>query len=259
MQKERDCSSTYRCTYTCDQSFATASTVSTATSLGSLGSSGSLEVSRATSRACPDRPSYGESSQSTHTHVKWNDLLSSNSSNTGRGVSKRVDFERLNFEDCLKSRRDSQIKASHNQKTPSSEKLKEMRRELSSLEAKIQKAAKVELDYLNEAKKAGSKRDNWSSTRQKWNDRLREKMGSLPLAKIEEVRSQLDHLEKKIKKATALEKVYLKKSKQIRGKRYRWTQLYEHTRREVDSKSSARTRPKQLPPLLKPSVRVLAH
>lgn len=191
---------------------------------------------------------------------------------------RSVNFDQLNYHDCLESTREGNAntrrcdvrgRPEHN-KVPTAKKLKEMKRELSHLEQKIQRAAKVELEYLNEAKKCGEKRNDWVRISHKLEGRLEQQQqqqqqaranavtttGSCSSIQIEEMKLQISHIEAKVKKATKMEAVYLKKSKELRGKRYRWTQLFEHTRRELEAlkgpcaEKITRRLNKQLPPLM---------
>jgi predicted nucleic acid-binding Zn-ribbon protein len=124
---------------------------------------------------------------------------------------------------------------------------------MKDLEVKIQKAARVELAYLNEAKQVSDKRDEF----QKACDRLQEKLSrreespTSSAIEVEELKHHIEHIESKVKKAERMESTYLKKSKGLRAQRYRWTQLYDVSSRELQQKGSTSRKPsKTLPPLL---------
>lgn len=128
--------------------------------------------------------------------------------------------------------------------TPSSNKSSQ----LDSLEVKIHKAARMELRYLNKAKEIREQRKQWTVLYQRVQkadevtqmsnaeaileataDVVKEPVLELSPSIIQE---RIATLRAKIKQALSIEKNYLKKSKQICNKRYRWSKVYEHTVRE---------------------------
>jgi hypothetical protein len=113
-------------------------------------------------------------------------------------------------------------------------------RQLISMEARIQKVARLELHYLNKAKDFRAKRDALTI-----------------MLKSRKTCDDMHHTNV-VKKAILIERDYIKKSKKIHNKRYRWTQIYEYTARKWIKQSNGSTASlafgmKRLPPLLPPS------
>lgn len=277
MQHQR--SSDYR--KSSDGTVVTASTASTSNTRSTFGSIDSSDFS-----TC--------STDSKKKLVRWKDLTS-NKTNHSNSSGTRVDvrFDRISLSECLKSSRDidhhpdelgrgsghggsgssssrrsSITSCSSDSKLLPAKRLKELQRQMASLEGKIQKAARVELAYLNEAKQVKDKRDEWKKLCHSLQEKLRHRLkAGIPFAQEEDMKQQIERVETKIKKAVRMENTYMKKSKEIRDRRYRWTQLYEVNNREyqqlsqqyskASSSSSSARRSKELPPLLPNRRRVL--
>jgi hypothetical protein len=109
---------------------------------------------------------------------------------------------------------------------------------LKSIEAKIQKAARWELAYLNKAKEAQTKREEWMQLYKVVCDLQHKTNKNTPAGLLQKTGA-------KVKGCAQIEKAYLVKAKAVHDKRYRWTKLYEHA---SQMESQARIA-KELPPL----------
>jgi hypothetical protein len=142
--------------------------------------------------------------------VTWEDML-------GKGPLVRrdtqaavmdLDFEAISLED-------NSIKTSR--------KLKDLEREFKKLETSIPEACKMELAYLNQAGEVKMKRDHWKKQLMALRDHPTETVDAI---------TAREKLESRIEKSRRVESLYLKKSKELHDRRYRWTQQYEYTIRE---------------------------
>ncbi len=143
--------------------------------------------------------------------VTWEDML-------GKGPLVRRDtqpavMDDLHFEAI--SLEANSIKAAR--------KMKDLERELKKLETSIPEACKMELAYLNQAGEVKMKRDHWKKQLMAMRDHPTETIDDMKACK---------KLESKIEKSRRVESLYLKKSKELHDRRYRWTQQYEYTIRE---------------------------
>jgi hypothetical protein len=111
------------------------------------------------------------------------------------------------------------------------------------LEAKIKKAAHLELAYLNKAKEAQNKRKEWAQ--------LYKMMTNLPGSGALNLNHSIEEIQKKAQSSHLMEKSYLKKAKAVHDQRYRWTKICEHSSRELGQRPECSTT--ELPPLLPPS------
>ncbi|GAX27177.1 hypothetical protein FisN_13Lh272 [Fistulifera solaris] len=159
-----------------------------------------------------NRPS--EISTNTMTsHVHWND------EHAGRIASTQLSVDVRNNADDVKS------------KGPKRD----------DLRAKIDKAVRVELAYLDKAIEVGKKR--------KMMVRVLKEQGGASTTTGETVNaSQQQTITAKIALATKLEKAYFHKARQVHDRRYRWTKLYEMSQHSDDSKATPSKC--QLPPLM---------
>ncbi|GAX27637.1 hypothetical protein FisN_13Hh272 [Fistulifera solaris] len=140
-------------------------------------------------------------------HVHWND------EHAGRIASPRLDVRNA----------DEDVKSSS--KGPAKR---------DDLRAKIDKAVRVELAYLDKAIEVGKKR--------KMMVRVLKEQGDLPSMEA----SQQQTITAKIAYATKLEKAYFHKARQVHDRRYRWTKLYEMSQQSDEATPSKKC---QLPPL----------
>jgi hypothetical protein len=120
------------------------------------------------------------------------------------------------------------------------------RTSLNRLEAKIKKAACLELAYLNKTKEVQNKRKEWAQ--------LYKIMTNLPgrANSTGNLHHSIEEVRRKAKASYLTEKAYLKKAKAVHDQRYRWTKIYEHSSRELE-KRSRECYITELPPLLPPS------
>lgn len=130
----------------------------------------------------------------------------------------------------------------------------EHQRKAKELEEKIQQAARTELRYLNEAKLVKQKLDSFLNARTK--------LQNVPATHDSperqlEITQKIEKVDMKIEKAKRMEVQYLKKSKQLRDKRYRWTQLY--IRGFQDLRASGELKDiRELPPLMPATIEFMA-
>lgn len=188
-----------------------------------------------------DKSVRSYSSHQTASTIGTSDTLSS-SLTIGSSKSIRSDASRkkkeVTWEDMLgkgpSTRRDAQSTAMHVQfekisleETPvkAARQLKEIEKEFQKLELNIQEACKLELSYLNQANEVRMKRDRWTKQLKNLLENRRDS---------DDQRKTTMHIEGKIEKARHAESLYLKKSKELHDKRYRWTRQYEYTIREWD-------------------------
>ena len=98
---------------------------------------------------------------------------------------------------------------------------------------RIQKAAKIELEYLKEVEKVHDKLESFQEA----------------LKKVQH-QHHIEKIEQKIHKARKMEHLYLQKAKEIRGRRYRWTKLYELKFNKLQANSNQVIQRPKLPPLM---------
>jgi hypothetical protein len=115
------------------------------------------------------------------------------------------------------------------------------------IESKVQKAACMELAYLNKATEVQDKRNRWIQLHGVMTlDDLRQRLScnSASPMSLKELNGLIVRINANIEKMDRLEKVCLEKSKEVRDKRFQWIKLL----RQVNSRTSSMN---HLPPLLK--------
>jgi hypothetical protein len=148
-------------------------------------------------------------------HVHWND------EHAGRIASTRLSVDVRNADDVK----------------PKGQKSDDLR-------AKIDKAVRVELAYLDKAIEMGKKR--------KMMVRVLNEQGNCNSSTTSETinASQQQKITANIAYATKLEKAYFHKARQVHDRRYRWTKLYEMSQNSDDSKADNSPSKSKLPPLM---------
>ena len=193
-------------------------------------------------------------------------MPASNVRNESLSTTAEVDFERLSLTDALKSGRNSTSsrrkspppnetqsprKTSVDKSAPvdgsakktgsKRQRLKHLKKQMARMEEQIQKAIRVELTYLDNAKEIRDKRDRLKDACDSLQNNMK-RHGQLSESSETRLKEEMEKVQAKIQKATRLENTYLKKSKQVHDKRYRWTKLYEHAckeRQQLEDHSSS--------------------
>lgn len=121
--------------------------------------------------------------------------------------------------------------------------------QMEALQEKIQKAACVELRYLQSL-------EDVTQRRTRCEEKQREAISRRPRANSGSASAALEgyiaDASEKIAKTTKVETAYKRKVKELHDKRYRWSKLYENAGRELLELDPSRTIP-SLPPLFTPS------
>jgi hypothetical protein len=231
----------------------TASTVATSGTIGSFFSEPSIQSSASSSPGKQNKKL-----------VRWN-ITSSNVKNENIRTTEGR-FDRINLNECLRSTRDFPMKPPRRTKSPpllnhnTLRSKKELGYEMERLEARIQKAARMELTILNNAKMIEGKRERLAQAFDKLQEKLRQrphKKTTTSSVSKENLMKEIKTVQEKISKADRIEISYLRKAKDVHDKRYRWTQLYGNACREWQQQtmgSSESSPVKNLPPLLPSSV-----
>ena len=196
-------------------------------------------------------PSPPESPDSASKLVRWGDQGAIPASPDLLHRRVEIDFGRLKFDECIKHSQQQEMACSA---LTNSSKVKTLTTEILQLERKIQKAAKVELGYLKEVDKVSGKLESFKIAQNKAKQRLLQLPTNGSVEEKQHLKIQVARIEQKIQKAIRMEYAYLKKAKDIRGKRYRWTKLYELKFGELEPLKKMRRR--QLPPLVSSRKRV---
>lgn len=207
------------------RSYSSQKTASTAATSETSSTSQTLEYSKTSTKI----QTSGKKKE-----VTWEDMLGKGPLIRREAQSTTVDehFEKISLED-------NTLKAA--------KKLKELEREFKKLESHIPEACKMELAYLNHAGEVRMKRDQLNKQLQSVREHPTASGDDIPTAA---------HLEIKIEKARRMESLYLKKSKELHDKRYRWSQQYIYTIREWE-KAGGEPRVNillKLPPVRPPTV-----
>jgi hypothetical protein len=147
-------------------------------------------------------------------------------------LSSRMESDRVIRKDC-RCHHDCSRNADDNSSSTS----QILNHKLKSMEARIQKAARWELAYLNKAKEAQTKREEWTQLYVVVCDLQKNVSKNTPAGLLEKTGA-------KVKGCERIEKAYLVKAKAVHDKRYRWTKLYEHASRMEPQMLIA----KELPP-----------